>query len=82
MKFHPTRDRYRVIIIDEVNMLSREAFKDYLSNVISQVMLDPATLEWQINYRIGINLGDKMASPRGVELIPRIVIMSKLIIIL
>jgi hypothetical protein len=47
--------------------LSREAFKDFLSNVIGQVMLDPATLECQINYRIGINLGDKMASPRGVE---------------
>jgi hypothetical protein len=52
--------------------LSREAFKDYLSNVISQVMLDPATLECQINYRIGINLGDKMASPRGGHLIPQL----------
>jgi len=39
--------------------------KDFLSNVIGQVTLDPATLECQINYRIGINLGDKVASPRG-----------------
>jgi hypothetical protein len=62
--------------------LNREALKNFLSNVIGQVTLDPATHECQINYRIGINLGDKMASPRGVELIPRIVIMSKLIIIL
>ena len=62
--------------------LNQEALKNFLSNVIGQVTLDPATHECQINYRIGINLGDKMASPRGVELIPRIVIMSKLIIIL
>ena len=55
--------------------LNREALKNFLSNVIGQVTLDPATHECQINYRIGINLGDKMASPRGVELIPRIVIM-------
>jgi len=37
---------------------------------IGQVTLDPATHECQINYRIGINLGDKMASPREVEPIP------------
>ena len=55
--------------------LNREALKNFLSNVIGQVTLDPATHECQINYRIGINLGDKMASPRGVELTPRIVIM-------
>ncbi len=54
-------------IAENMESLSREALKDFLSNVIGQVTLDPATLECQINYRIGINLGDKVASPRGVE---------------
>ena len=54
-------------IAENMESLSQEALKDFLSNVIGQVTLDPATLECQINYRIGINLGDKVASPRGVE---------------
>ncbi len=33
MKFHPTRDRYRVIIIDEVHMLTREAFNALLKSL-------------------------------------------------
>ena len=59
-------------IAENMGSLSREALKDFLSNVIGQVTLDPATHECQINYRIGINLGDKMASPRGVDLIPQL----------
>ncbi len=31
--FHPTRDRYRVIIIDEVHMLTREAFNALLKSL-------------------------------------------------
>ncbi len=54
-------------IAENMESLSREALKDFLSNVIGQVTLDPATHECQINYRIGINLGDKVASPRGFE---------------
>ncbi len=54
-------------IAENMESLSREALKDFLTNVIGQVSLDPATHECQINYRIGINLGDKMASPRGFE---------------
>ena len=64
-------------IAENMESLSREALKDFLSNVIGQVTLDPATLECQINYRIGINLGDKVASPRGVDLIPRLTQSSK-----
>ncbi len=52
-------------IAGNMESLSREALKDFLSNVIGQVTLDPATHECQIDYCIGINLGDKMASPRG-----------------
>jgi len=52
-------------IAENVESLSQEALKDSLSNVIGQVMLNPATHECQIVYRIGIDLGVKMASPRG-----------------
>ena len=32
VRYHPTRDRYRVIIIDEVHMLSRSAFNALLKS--------------------------------------------------
>jgi site-specific DNA recombinase len=54
-------------IAENMESLSREAMKDFLANVIGRVILDPATHECQIDYRIGIDLGDKMASPRGFE---------------
>ena len=50
--------------------LSREALKDFLSNVIGEVTLDPTTHEFQINYRIDINLGDKVASQGDSTLSP------------
>ena len=59
-------------IAENMESLSREALKDFLTNVIGQVSLDPATHECQINYRIGINLGEKVASPRGFDLIPQL----------
>ena len=54
-------------IAERMESLSREALKDFLSSVIGQVTLDPATHECQIDYHIDINLGNKMASPRGFE---------------
>lgn len=54
-------------IAENMESLKQEALKDFLSNVISQVTLDPANHECQIEYRIGIDLGVKMASPRGFE---------------
>jgi len=51
-------------IAENMESLSREALKNVLSNVIGQIMLNPATHECQIDYRIGIDLGVKMASPR------------------
>lgn len=66
-------------IAENMESLSREALKDFLTNVIGQVSLDPATHECQINYRIGINLGDKMASPRGFDLIPQLHATSKIL---
>jgi hypothetical protein len=55
-------------IAENMESLSREALKDFLTTVIGQATLDPASHECQIDYRIGINLGDKRASPRGFEL--------------
>ncbi|MEJ2188846.1 MAG: DNA polymerase III subunit gamma/tau [Acidobacteriota bacterium] len=33
LRFHPTRDRYRVIIVDEVHMLSKSAFNALLKTI-------------------------------------------------
>jgi DNA polymerase-3 subunit gamma/tau len=33
LRFSPTRDRYRVVIIDEVHMLSRSAFNALLKSI-------------------------------------------------
>jgi hypothetical protein len=68
-------------IAESMDSLSREALNDFLSNVIGQVTLDPTTHECQINYRIGINLGDKTASPRGFDLIPQLRAVSETIAI-
>ena len=39
-------------------------------DTLGQVTLDPATHECQIDYRIGINLEDKMAVPKGKRQLP------------
>ena len=47
--------------------LSRETFKEFLSNVTDQAIPAPATHACRIDYGMVINLADKMASPRGFE---------------
>ncbi|HIB85239.1 MAG TPA: hypothetical protein EYO59_11775, partial [Chromatiaceae bacterium] len=42
-------------IAENMESLSREALKDFLTTVIGQATLDPASHECQIDYRIGIN---------------------------
>jgi hypothetical protein len=69
-------------IAENMESLSREALKDFLANVIGRVTLDPTTHECQIDYRIGIDLGDKVASPRGFELIPQIWISTESVTII
>jgi hypothetical protein len=54
-------------IAGNMKSLSQEALKDFLTTVVGQVTLDPASHQCQIDYRIGINLGDKVASPRGED---------------
>ena len=56
-------------IAENTESLSREALKDFLANY-----------ECQIDYRIGIDLEDKVASPRGFELIPRLEVSSQVAI--
>ncbi len=47
--------------------MDRENLKDFLSTLIEQVTLDPVSHECQVNYRIGMDLRNKVASPRGFE---------------
>lgn len=47
--------------------LDRESLKDFLSTLVERITLDPASHECQINYRIGVDLRNKVASPRGFE---------------
>ena len=54
-------------IAEDIDSLSKESLKEFLSNLIGQVTLDPATHECQIDYRIAVDLRNKVASPRGVE---------------
>jgi len=63
-------ERFLHGIAESRKSLSREALKDFLSNLIGQITLDPATHECQINYRIAVDLRNKVASPRGAVSYP------------
>ena len=63
-------ERFLHGIAESRNSLSREALKDFLSNLIGQITLDPATHECQINYLIVVDLRNKGASPRGAVSYP------------
>jgi hypothetical protein len=45
---------------------------DVQATMIVRVVQDHATHECQIDYRIGMDLGDKVAFPRGFELVPQL----------
>ena len=72
-------ERFLHGIAESRNSLSREALKDFLSNLIGQITLDPATHECQINYRIAVDLRNKVASPRGRHLIPYLQATSEIL---
>ena len=42
------------------------AMKDFITTLVGRITLDPASHECQINYRIELDLRNKMASPRGL----------------
>ena len=64
-------------IAEDIDSLSKESLKEFLSNLIGQVTLDPATHECQIDYRIAVDLRNKVASPRGRHLIPQLQVASE-----
>lgn len=45
--------------------MDRGLLKEALTGLIDKITLDPATLDCQIYYQIGMGRGNKMASPRG-----------------
>jgi DNA invertase Pin-like site-specific DNA recombinase len=47
-----------------------DLLKEALAGIIEKVMLDPATLDACVSYKIADLTGDKVASPRSSELIP------------
>jgi DNA polymerase-3 subunit gamma/tau len=73
LRIHPTRDRYRVIIIDEVHMLTREAFNALLKSLEEP----PPYILWIFATTERIKVPDTILSrcqqldfrPVGVELI-------------
>ena len=54
-------------LAEDIDSLSKESLKEFLSNLIGQVTLDPVTHECRIDYRIAVDLRNKVASPRGFE---------------
>ena len=54
-------------VVEEMHSMHREGLKDMLASLAEKIILDPANLECQIHYRIGIEGRNKVASPRGFE---------------
>lgn len=53
-------------IADELGELDRGALKDFLRQLLDQVVLDPASPTCTLHYRVVLG-GDKVASPQGFE---------------
>lgn len=53
-----------------------ELLADAIGSIVDKVVLDPATLEAVVTYKIANLTGNKLASPRGSELIPGFVSYS------
>jgi len=60
--------------LDEID---RETTKDVLSTMIDRITLDPVSMECCIHYQIGVDGRNSVASPRGVDLIPRLQAASR-----
>ncbi len=54
-------------IADKFNIEKTINLKNAISSIVESVILDDATLEATVVYRIGYPTGDKLASPRGFE---------------
>jgi site-specific DNA recombinase len=60
--------------VESLDTLDRHALKDFLGKLVDAVILSPTDLTCSIRYRISLSRGDKLASPRGFDLIPPILI--------
>ena len=56
--------KFLVGIAENMDETDREAMKDFITPLVERITLDPASHECQINYRIGLDLRNKVASPR------------------
>lgn len=63
-------------VVEQVKVAQRETLKDILNELIEHIVLDPVSLECQIQYRIGLR--NNMASPRGSATIPILRIATQL----
>lgn len=85
-----TRAALRSLKLDDVKLFlagiakqmdaEPELLKAELAGIIEQVTLDPATMEANVTYKIAHLRGDKVASPRGGELIPSFRAQSSVVI--
>jgi hypothetical protein len=55
-------------IAANIEGMDRETLKDFLSTLVEQITLDPSNYECQIHYHIGLDLRNKVPSPRGLVL--------------
>lgn len=58
--------KFLVGIAENMDEMDREAMKDFITTLVERITLDATSHECQINYRIGLNLRNKMVSPRGL----------------
>ena len=52
-------------ITENIDAMNQATLKDFLSNLIDRVTLNPVSHECQVNYRISMDLRNKVASPRS-----------------
>jgi len=57
-------------IASDMEIMDREAKKDFLSLMIDRIVLDPVSHDAEVCYRFSADLRNKMASPRGDVSIP------------
>jgi hypothetical protein len=52
--------------------IPKERWKESIRHLVEHIVLDPETLDCCIHYRFAVDDRISMASPRGVDLIPRL----------
>jgi DNA invertase Pin-like site-specific DNA recombinase len=68
-------------VAQDMQHMDQESLKDMVTTLMEKIELDPVTLECQLYYRIGIENRNRVASPRGFDLIPVLRAVSRLQIV-